>query len=104
MINLVSPDVFDLFSEDTSYEQAIETLTSCYVKEPNEVYVRHMLATRKQKPGESFDTSLAKDCNFKAVTADVYQSESIRDAFIAGTTSSTVRQRLLEKMGNRARE
>ena len=54
-----------------------------------------MLATRKQKPGESFDTylnalkSLAKDCNFKAVTADVYQSESIRDAFIAGTTSST---------------
>ena len=58
---------------------------------------------RKQQPGESFDTyitalrSLANDCNCKVVAADVYQQESVRDAFIAGTSSQTVRQRLLEK-------
>ena len=103
LINLVSPDVYDLFSQDATYDTAIATLTNCYVKTPNEVYARHLLATRKQQPGESFDTyltalrSLAKDCNFKPETAETYQNESIRDAFIAGTHSDTVHQRLLEK-------
>ena len=105
LINLVAPEVFDLFSQDSTYTEAMNTLTSCYIKEPNEVYARHKLATRKQQPGESFDTylnalkSLSKDCNYKAVTAEIYQNESIRDAFIAGTSSSKVRQRLLEKKG-----
>ena len=103
LTNFVAPDIYDLFSQDETYEAAVATLDSNYLKEPNEIYARHLLATRKQQPGESFDAylaalkSLAKVCNFKDVTAGVYQSESVRDAFIAGTTSSTVRQRLLEK-------
>ena len=103
LTNFVAPDIYDLFSQDTTYDNAMTTLNSNYVKAPNEIYSRHLLATRKQQPGESFDSyltalkSLAKDCSFKDVSAVVYQNESIRDAFIAGTISVNVRQRLLEK-------
>ena len=103
LVNLVSADIYDLFSEDADYETAVATLTSAYVKTPNPISARHMLATRKQLEGESFDSyltslrSLAKDCDFKQVTAAVYQQESIRDSFISGTRSQTVRQRLLEQ-------
>ena len=63
---------------------------------------RHQLATRKQKPGESLDEfleelkKLSKNCNFFAVSAEVYRSEMIRDSFINGFSSSYIRQRLLE--------
>jgi len=40
---------------------------------------------------------LAKDCDFKAVTAEEYRDNSIRDTFISGIASSTIHQRLLEK-------
>ena len=39
---------------------------------------------------------LGKDCSFCPVTAQVYQEEMVRDAFINGTISSSIRQRLLE--------
>ena len=38
----------------------------------------------------------AKDCNFKAVNAETYCKESIRDTFISGLSSNLIRQRLLE--------
>ena len=103
LTNFVAPDIFDIISEDTTYNAALATLDANYIKAPNVIYARHLLATRKQQPGESFDSylaalkSLAKDCNFQTVSAATYQNESIRDAFIAGTFSTTVRQRLLEK-------
>ena len=103
LTNFVAPDIFDLISEDSTYEAAMLTLDTNFVKTPNVIYARHLLATRKQQPGETLDSylaalkSLAKDCNFQAVTAAVYQNESICDAFIAGTISTSVRQRLLEK-------
>ena len=40
--------------------------------------------------------TLAKDCNYVAVSAVKYRDESIRDAFISGLASSSIRQRLLE--------
>ncbi|CAI9720227.1 Hypothetical predicted protein [Octopus vulgaris] len=63
---------------------------------------RHLLATRKQKPGESLDQFLnelkilEKDCDFVAVSAEQYRSEMIREPFINGLTSNQLRQRLLE--------
>ena len=39
---------------------------------------------------------LSKDCKFKAVTAEQYREELIRDAFINGLFSPAIRQRLLE--------
>ena len=102
LTNFVSPEVFEIFSECASYDIAVTTLTSAYIKVPNIIYARHRLATRQQQPGESMDTYLqalrilANDCNFKTVSAKVYQEEAIRDAFISGISSNEIRQRLLE--------
>ena len=102
LTNFVSPEVFEIFNENTDYESSIQTLKNAYIKPPNTIYSRHLLSTRRQQPNESMDTYLqalkilAKDCNFEAVTAKVYQEEAIRDAFIAGIISNEIRQRLLE--------
>ena len=40
---------------------------------------------------------LSKNCNFNAVSAEVYRTEMIRDSFISGLSSNYIRQRLLEK-------
>ena len=102
LINLVSPTVYEYISDSLTFENAIDVLTSLYINPKNEMFTRHQLATRKQKTGKTFDEfvqalrTLAKDCNFKAVTADIYCDESIRDAFITGFNSSIIRQRLLE--------
>jgi len=67
------------------------------------VFARHLLATRRQLPGESLHQflqvlkTLSKDCSFRAVTAEQYRWELERDAFINGLASAAVRQRLLEK-------
>ena len=65
-------------------------------------FAQHTLAMRKQKPGKSVDVflqalhQLAKNCTLKAVTADQYHKEMVRDSFINGLTSPIIRQRLLE--------
>ena len=77
-------------------------MEALYIKPKNEIFAHHLLATRRQQPGESLDEYLqalkaaSKDCNFKAVTAAQYREESTRDAFISGIQSSLIRQRLLE--------
>ena len=78
------------------------TLEGLYIKSPNEIFARHLLATRRQQPGESLDEflqslrKLSKDCNLKAVSAEQYREELLRDSFINGLYSSLIRQRLLE--------
>ena len=77
-------------------------MKSLYVKTPNVVFARHLLATIKQEAGQSLDnflltlTQLSKDCNFANVSSEEYRKEMIRDAFINGISSHTIRQRLLE--------
>ncbi|XP_066907466.1 uncharacterized protein [Halyomorpha halys] len=52
--------------------------------------------------GESLDqfvqnlNLLAKECEFKAATASQHKDEYVRDAFINGLSSNSIRQRLLE--------
>jgi len=61
-----------------------------------------LLPTRGQRPDESLAefvqalNVLAKDCEFKGVTAAKNQEDLVRDVFISCITSSTIRQRLLE--------
>ena len=68
------------------------------------IYVRHVLATRRQEMNESIDTylkilkRLSKDGNFTAVIAEQYGQSYIRDAFISGLYSKETRQRLLENI------
>ena len=102
LINYISPEAYSHISDCADYEDAIKALEAVYVKPKNIIYARHQLATRRQLCSESIDTYLhslkilAKDCEFKQVTADTYTQEAIRDAFIAGLTSPAIRQRLLE--------
>ena len=68
-----------------------------HVKLTNEVYARHLLATRRQQPAETLDEylqalqTLSKDCNYQSATTVLFW-----DAFITGLTSGLIRQRLLE--------
>ncbi len=102
LANFVSPQVYDYISDQTTYASAVEVLKALYVKPTNEIFARHILATRRQQSGESIDNylqvlkTLSKDCNFGPVDKDTYTSESIRGAFINGIQSQVIRQRLLE--------
>ncbi len=96
LINYVSSDVYQLFCDAATYDEAINLLKNLYVKTPNEIFARHKLATRKQQSGESLDEylqelkTLSKDCNFGNVTASQYCDEAVRDAFIAGLSSTSI--------------
>ena len=102
LINFVGHQSYTYIENETTYEDALRKLKSQYEKPVNSIYARHILATRKQLPEETLDDFLrnlrilARDCDFKDVTADIYQQEAIRDSFIAGIRSSYIRQRLLE--------
>ena len=102
LTNYVSPQIFEYIEQCDAYEEALAVLRALYIKPTNEVFARHLLATRRQKSGESVDEflqalkTLAKDCKFKDVTASVYRDEAVRDAFITGLQSNSIRQRLLE--------
>ena len=102
LINFISPEIFEYISDCSDYDSALETIKNVYIKPPNTIFARHLLATCRQQNSETFDEYiqalkiLAKDCNFRAVTATQYQDEAIRDAFINGINSNEIRQRLLE--------
>lgn len=76
LVNYVSHNVFEYIEDCPDYESSIEALNRLYVKPPNEIFARHLLATRRQNPGESLSEflqelrRLSKDCNVKNVTAE----------------------------------
>ena len=104
-MNNVATNIYELISECTSYDLAMETLDATYIRPSNVVYNRHQLIISKQNAGQSIDAYLqnlqkiAKTCDFKAVTAEENKNQYIRDAFINGISSSNIRQRLLENIG-----
>ena len=65
----VSSDVFEFIEDCETFEAAKEKLENLYVKKPNEIFARHLLSTRKQKPEETLRAflqelhRLSKDCN-----------------------------------------
>ncbi|XP_068234199.1 uncharacterized protein [Palaemon carinicauda] len=102
LVNYVSHNVYEYIEECVDYDTAISTLGKLYVMAPNEIFTRHLLATRQQKAGETLDEflrelrKLGKDYNLKSVSAEQYREELIRDAFINGLASPMIRQHLLE--------
>ena len=102
LVNHLSPTVFEYISEELTFQGAVDALKKIYMKPTNVVFGRHVLSIRKQRPEESLDKylqelkSLAKHCDFKAVDANEHRDQYIRDAFIAGISASTIRQRILE--------
>lgn len=91
--------VYDYIVDCTSYKKAEEVLTGLYVKPKNEIFARHVLATRHQQPGESLNQFLqalkvlVKHCQCKAVTA-----VEACDGYVRGLSSHTIRQLLLESI------
>ena len=102
LINRLSPQVYNKISEATEYNVALLNLEKLYIKPKNEIYARHLLASSYQSESESLDEykqtllQLARDCNFESVTAEQNMDDYVRDSFISGIRSSTIRQRLLE--------
>ena len=105
LINNVSSEVFSFISGAKPYEDAMEILNNVYIRPKNTVFARFCLKDRRQALTESMDDYLrqlyilAKDCDYKDVSAQQHQEESIRDAFIAGICTNEIRQRLLEQTG-----
>ena len=95
LTNYLSPKVYQYAEDCRDYPAAMRPYK-------NEIYARHILATRRQQPAETLDEylqslkTLSKDCNYQGVTSILYCEESIRDVFITGLTSGFIRQRLLE--------
>ena len=99
LVNFLSPVVYCYVEDCETYGEALVILKRVYVKRKNDVFARHLLATRKQRTAESLQQFLqalkllSKDCTFQAVSAEQYREKLIRD----GLNSQGIRQRLLEK-------
>ncbi|GAA56029.1 hypothetical protein CLF_109672 [Clonorchis sinensis] len=96
LANFLSPSVYQHVRECTTYEDAIQTLGTMHIMPKSEVFSRHVLATTIEEPGQLVDAFLkklrylAKDCNFRAVSADEYRDEAIRNALITGLQCNSV--------------
>ena len=103
LINCVSAKVYVFIADALTYELAKGKLDRLYKRKVNDVYARHLLATRRQNTGETIQEfiqaleTLAKNCQFVATTAEAYKEHMLRDSLINGLASSCIRQRLLEK-------
>lgn len=103
LTNSVSATIYEYFADKTTYDTAIVVLDNMYCKPENIIYNRHKLLTSTQSSDQTIDLYIqelerkARDCNFRAVTADQNRQDYIRDAFISGIKSASIRVRLLEK-------
>jgi len=101
LLTSLSPAIYQYVEDTQSCEEAVAILKKAYKKQKNPVLARHLIATRRQRSDESLAEVvqallvLAKDCEFKDVTAAKNQEDLVRDAFISGIMSSTIWQHLL---------
>ena len=91
-------NVFDYVEDCADFDSVMKTLQNLYIKTPNEIFARHLLANRRQQSGESLNEflqqlrKLSKYCNLKDVTADKYREELVRDSFINCLSLPLIRQ------------
>lgn len=102
LVSCATPEVFEYFDHCQSFVEAETILEKLYVKQPNDIFARHLLRIAKQKSNQTLEDfrcslmKLAKDCDFRDATALQYKDDMMRDSFINGLCSSEIRQRLLE--------
>ena len=102
IISCLSPNVYPYVEESESHKNVVEVLRRTFVKTTNNVYARHLLVSRRQRPDKSISEylqvlkTLAKDCTFTNVTAQEFSEQLTRDSFINGLSSAFIRQRLLQ--------
>ena len=88
LLSCIGSRVFEYIKGYTDFEVAIEKLDALFIKTPNEVFARHLLAMRRQKPGKSWtkifrELEKLKNCNFKDHTAEECGNKAMCDAFIS---------------------
>ena len=54
LINCISSDVYEYIAECNTFDNAVNRLKELYIKPPNEVFARHLLATCGQKRGGKY--------------------------------------------------
>ena len=102
LINRLDFTPYEYVDKTTSYKEAMDNLESIYDKKINKIYARWKLANEKQLEDESMDAFvlrlmvLAKDCDFKDVTAVEHKNESVLQSFVSGLEDNYIRQRILE--------
>ena len=81
LANYVTPSIFQHIEDCTDYRAAAGTLQALFVKPRNEIFARHILATRCQQPHETLDEflqalkTLSKVCNSRSVNGSKYNTE-----------------------------
>ena len=96
------PKSFPLVEECSSYSEAISLLDAKFIKRTTEIMMRYKLLSRRQQPSESVEEfmlalkAMSKKCHTEPMSAEKYRDLLVTDAFVAGLTSGTIRQRLLE--------
>ncbi len=94
---------YAIIREATSYTESIRFLKAQYLRNENEVHARHLLRCRRQAPGESHGQflrallELSRACNCRQTTANQFRDIIVLDAYITGTRSQEVRQKLLQQ-------
>ena len=53
--NYLSHTVNEIISDCVTYEEAIDVLNATYIKPKNEIFSRHLIATRRQESGETLN-------------------------------------------------
>ncbi|XP_046858614.1 uncharacterized protein LOC124452064 [Xenia sp. Carnegie-2017] len=61
LINYVSHNVYDYIEDCQDFDSSIEALNNLYMKPPNEIFARHLLATRQLYLKTAFDQANALD-------------------------------------------
>jgi len=87
LTNLTSADLFEFVEGCTNFDAAINTFEGFFVKTHSELFARHLLATRRQQPGETLNELFQE---LQIMTRN-YQGR-----FISGLTSAAIHERLLE--------
>ena len=74
LTNSVDFKIFNLIESGETYEAAIRVLHNLFVKTPNAIFARDLLATAKQQPEQTlnefiqFPHSSRKNCGFRTVS------------------------------------
>ena len=92
----VDQRIFGFLNTATTYDAALKLLKERYELKINTVYGRHMLASRRQLPGEPFDTfldtlqSLSRACTLPAATSEERRQGLVLDALVSGIAAPHV--------------
>ncbi|VDP93510.1 unnamed protein product [Echinostoma caproni] len=104
LIKFLSLTVYEHVSDCNTFDDAISTLQSLYVRHRYLIFVRHLLATCKQECGQKVNQfvqkikTISKDCDFRSVSAEEHRDDAMLDAFITGLLSNNIRTRLLAQV------